>query len=478
MPSKNDSAAAATNIVLITTDQHRYDSLGITGNSKVRTPNIDALASRGVLFSRAFVQNTVCVPSRACLQTGRYTHQHGVRYMETAVDDTPGLPPWETTFMERLQTAGRRTGVAGKIHMYPDKGFDFRRITGGKGSRWTMSTGQKIGPGPLGNDYAAWLEQKCPGAYEKIYEQRRRKEYRENHTAIVNDLPLEQYVEWWTKENSVEFIEDCASKDQPFFLWCGFCGPHGPFDPPASHAKLYDPADMPVSEIFAADVEGKPRIYQSRSFKNPSDTDAIKLVTARYYALVTLIDDMISEITSALERSGVLEQTLIIFTSDHGEMLGDFGRLGKGVFHDSSMHVPLIIVPPGGRRADVPGVVDHLTEMMDVCPTILDYAGARIPDYMEAVSLRSAVEGGGRSKDLVLSEYTINDKSFSGKCIRTDRYKYVYWTDDIGEFYDLKEDPHELTNLWADPARAKDVRRHEQLLLEKLVKSERPIPPK
>ena len=121
----------------------------------VRSPNIDALARRGVRFTRAFVQNTVCVPSRACIQTGRYTHQHGVRYMELRVDDTPGLGGSETTFMERLQAAGYRTGAAGKIHMYPAKGFDWMRLTGGKGQRWTCPYGQDIGPAPLGNAYAA-----------------------------------------------------------------------------------------------------------------------------------------------------------------------------------------------------------------------------------------------------------------------------------------------------------------------------------
>jgi len=143
------------NIILITTDQQRYDTLGINGSHPlVSTPHIDALAGPGVHFTNAYSQNTVCVPSRACLQTGRYTHQHGVTYMENVVDDTPGLPDWELTFMEHLQAHGYHTGATGKIHMYPAKGFDWQRLCGGKGQRWLVSEGSPLGPGPLGPVYA------------------------------------------------------------------------------------------------------------------------------------------------------------------------------------------------------------------------------------------------------------------------------------------------------------------------------------
>jgi arylsulfatase len=122
------------NIILIATDQQRYDTLGVTGNPHMRTPNFDALAGRGTFFERAYVQNPVCIPSRACLQTGRYTHQHGVDCMDEVVDATPGLPAWELTFMERLQAAGYRTGATGKIHMMPAKGFHYESLCGARGS--------------------------------------------------------------------------------------------------------------------------------------------------------------------------------------------------------------------------------------------------------------------------------------------------------------------------------------------------------
>ena len=171
-------ASDRPNILLISTDEQRYDTLGVAGNTQVRTPHLDALSSRGAFFERPYIQNTVCIPSRACLQTGRYTHQHGVTYMEAEIDLTPGLPEWEVTFMERLQAAGYRTGATGKMHMMPQKGLHYQRLVGGKGSRWTEAEGGPLGPGPLGPTYASWLETRHPGGYEAIYEQRRRPDTR------------------------------------------------------------------------------------------------------------------------------------------------------------------------------------------------------------------------------------------------------------------------------------------------------------
>jgi arylsulfatase len=474
MSGKTARTGSRPNIILLTTDQQRFDALGINGNAVIRTPHLDRLAGRGVNFSHAFVQNTVCVPSRACIQTGRYTHQHGVRYMETEVAKTPGLPPWEVTFMERLQQAGYHTGAAGKMHMFPEKGFHWTRLTGGKGARWTQQTGLPIGPAPLGQEYAQWLEQRHPGGYEAIYRQRRRGEYRRNHTAIVNDLPLSEHVEFWIKESALEFIAE--NRDGPFFLWCGFTGPHGPFDPPASHARLYRPQDMPISAMCLAEPVDKPKLYQRRAFRSDDDVGLVQLITARYYALVSLIDDMVGEIVAALRAHGLWDNTLLCLVSDHGEMLGDFGRMGKGVFHESVLRVPLIVVPPG--KAERPRRCDELVEAMDIAPTILDYAGVDVPDTMQARSLRPRIEhGAGRGMQCVLSEYASNDRQIHGKCIRTRRHKYVCWANDIGELYDLQADPTESRNLWVKPGSAALVQQYERMLLEKLLASEKPILP-
>ena len=457
------------NIILITTDQQRYDALGANGNAQIRTPSMDALAARGTRFERAYVQNPACIPSRACMQTGRYTHQHGVQYMEEAVDETPGLPPWEVTFMERLQMAGYRTGATGKLHMMPHKGFNYERLTGGKGFRWTQSTGQSIGPGPLGPTYASWLEARHPGAYEAIYEQRRKPEYWEYMTAISNVLPLEEYVDTWVAEQSMEFLAYPGPK--PFFLWCGFCGPHAPIDPPEPYDRMYPFDEMPLpksrSDSPPRSPKGKPAGWWG------DDTSKIRRWRSYYYGLTTLIDDMLARIMALLDRRGLWENTLVILTSDHGDMAGDYNLMEKGNFYEEVIHVPLLVVPPGAGRAQP--TVSGLVEVSDIAPTILDYAGVTIPPQMaHAMSLRGLVEGGGEAREAILCEHLVK-KGQPSACIRTGRFKYIFsGLSKPPEFYDLDEDPDELVNLYADPRYAAEVGRHKDLMLDRMVRFEPP----
>lgn len=456
------------NIILITTDQQRYDTLGATENRQIRTPHFDALAERGRLFEGAYVQNPVCIPSRACLQTGRYTHQHGVTYMTNVVDETPGLPDWEITFMERLRAAGYRTGATGKMHMHPPKGFDHERLCGGKGFRWTQAHGSPIGPAPLGPTYAAWLEARHPGGYELIYQQRQQPEYWEYMTAISNVLPLAEYVDSWILEESLEFLH--YPGPQPFFLWCGFCGPHAPVDPPAPYDRLYQPAEMPHPKAHGDSPPRSPK-GQPDAWWN-GDPHKILRWRAHYWGLVTLLDDMIGGIVALLDQRDLWRNTLLIVTSDHGDMAGDFNLMEKGNFYEEVIHVPLIIVPPGaspgGQR------IRGLVELADLAPTILDYAGLTPPPQMPTRSLRPLIDGVGEPRDAVLCEYESNDRSRRGKCVRSARYKYIFW--DGGrpaEFYDLQEDPDERVNLADDAAYASQVRAHQALLIERLCASER-----
>jgi len=462
------SQSERPNVILITTDQQRYDTLGIAGNAGIRTPNIDALAGRGALFEHAYIQNTVCIPSRACLQTGRYTHQHGVMYMESEIDNTPGLPEWELTFMEHLQMAGYRTGATGKIHMMPQKGFNFERLCGGKGARWTRSQGLPIGPGPLGPAYASWLEARRPGAYEEIYEQRRRPEYRDHMTAVVNVLPLEDYVDYWIAESSIEFIHH--SGPDPFFLWVGFCGPHGPIDPPEPYDRLYGWNDVPLPRQRTDEPPSSPKGRPTSRWAE--DETLIRRWRAYYWGLVTLIDDQIGRIVNVLESRNLLDNTLIALVSDHGEMAGDYNLMGKGNFYEEVVRVPMVVVPPGGCSAGlrVPGLV----ETSDLAPTILDYANVQIPPQMSASSLRPILEGKGGTRDTVLCEYMTNDRARKAKCIRSERYKYVFWgRGERAEFYDLQRDPDEMRNLIDDDAYTAEVADHKDRLLDRLMQSER-----
>jgi arylsulfatase len=465
------TAPTRPNILLITTDQQRSDTIGAHGSTHVRTPNIDRMAREGVVFDRAYVQNTVCIPSRACIQTGRYTHQHGVRYMESEIDLTPGLPDHELTFMDHLRDAGYVTGATGKIHMMPERGFDFMEIVGGKGARWTQSTGASIGPAPLGKQYADWLNARRPGGYEEIYAQRRLPEYQRNRASLINVLPLEHYVETYTLEKSIEFMT--TAREAPFFLWCGFCGPHGPHDPPESHAHLYPFDQIRLPATLQHDLSDRPPHLRPQRRRGPLDREteaSLRIYMSYYYCLCTLIDDYVGMLLEVLRTRGLLENTLILYTSDHGEMLGDFWRFGKGCFYEPVVRVPLIVRPPDGCPGQHFG---GLAEVMDIAPTILDYAGIPCPGEMSAESLRPALEGGGLARPCVLSEFTSNDQAINAKCLISDRYKFVLWdTEQGGELYDLQEDPDELRNLYYDSG-YRDIRnQHAEMLLVRLMRTE------
>ncbi len=454
------------NILVITTDQQRYDTVGASGVSCVRTPNLDALAKRGAFFRNAIVQSPICITNRACMMTGRYTRQHGVDYMDPVIDDTPGLPPWELTIQERLQHAGYHTAAFGKIHMMPERGFHEQLVTGGKGARWRKSAGLPIGLGPLGRDYAAWLEERHPGGYEAIYEQRRHPDYGKYATALPNVLPLEEYVDYWIAENTIEFLK--RDHTRPFFAWCGFCGPHPPIDPPAPYDTMYPVDEVELPPNYGVDEDGNPR-------ETTPEMDAVaRRFCAYYWGLVTLIDDMLGRMWGVMQERGLLENTLIIFASDHGEMLYEFGRLGKGSFYEPIIRVPLIVAPPGGVATG--RVVDGLVETFDIAPTVLDYAGAEVPSGMSAQSLRPPTEGTGTGKEMAVCGFTSGDRSRRGVCARTERYKYAFWgRGEPEQFFDLQEDPLERHNAIEDAKYGEEIQRHRLLMLDHLMRaSQRP----
>jgi arylsulfatase len=479
------------NVLLITTDEQRYDTLGGTSGGRVRTPHLDALAARGTRFTRGYIQNPVCLPSRACLMTGRYVHQHGVDHMRPAIGTTPGLPPWETTVMERLRGAGYATAAFGKIHMMPPRGLDEMQLTMGKGARWTVASGSPLGPSQLGPVYAAWLEQKRPGAYEEIYAQRRRPEYREQAGAVVNTLAADEYVDRWIGENTWEYLDRMADDpDRPFFAWCGFCGPHPPYDPPEPYASMYPVDEVPLPALLHARQRNVPRVDGPGRFDRADGEALVRRIIAYYWGMMTFIDDMLGRITAVLTRRGLWDTTLVVFTTDHGAMIGDFGQTGKGNFMEQVIRVPLLVVPPGAppRAADrVPGrAYDGLVEHVDLVPTILDYAGLAQPGELPGRSLRPVLEG--RPGDVAPKEYVVCEHGVVQgdgavrrlQCLRTARYKYVFNGAPAGpgasghavELYDLETDPLELVNVAADPAYAHQVALHAELLIDHRLRTE------
>ncbi|HJN14487.1 MAG TPA: sulfatase-like hydrolase/transferase [Armatimonadota bacterium] len=462
------------NILLITTDQQRADTVSALGAPIWRTPAFDALAARGTLFGNCFIQNPICIPSRACLQTGRYTHQHGVRYMESEIDTTPGLPTQEWTVHERLRESGYLTAAFGKIHMMPERGFDRPQVTGGKGQRWTQSTGLPIGPGPLGPQYAEWLDARVPGGYERIYEERRRPEYKETMSALAFPHSAEHHVESWITDNTIDLIKSPPS--EPWFAWCGLTGPHGPLDVPPEYLDRYNPDDMPEPPHWDHDMRDRmPYPNRGPRERAPEQMAKARRWTAYYHALVDLIDDQLARITAALDETGGWDNTLVLYTSDHGEMGGDFGLYGKGNFYDAVTRVPTFVIPPGGE----PRRFDGLTEMFDLSATILDYAGLATPEHMAARSLRPEMETGSGGRESVFGDYVTNDRDRSGVYCRTESHKLVVWTrgnEFGGELYDMIQDPEELSNRFDDPSLAPVRRELTDRIMQRRLETDCPPP--
>ena len=465
-------------ILLITSDQQRIDTLGVYGSKTATSPHLDRLASEGTVFERAYCNNPVCIPSRSCIATGRYAHQHGVEYMEDAVDNTPGLPPWEKTFMERLQEKGIRTGAFGKMHLYPlpPKGFDEMKLTGGQGARWEVSDGSPLGPGPLGREYAEWLEKKRPGAYELIYKQRRSEEYKKYKSAVTSVLKFEEYIDTWTAGNTIEYFRRHKDSKVPVFAWCGFCNPHTPFDAPKPYDTMYDPGKIDLPETFKLDLSDRPSFYSERQkiASGGITPELLKRMKAYYLGLCTMIDDLSGRIFESLKDIGIWDETLVIFTTDHGELLGDYGLFNKNSFFEPVIKVPLLVKPAGKkpkcRKAS------GLCELIDIAPTMLDYAGIKKPAGMPAESLRPAIEGGTAGKELILSEYMEGDRKRRGKCIRTESYKYIFWLPgNEEELYDLEKDPEERKNLSCSAGSSGIISEMRVKMLAKLCASERRV---
>jgi arylsulfatase len=390
-------------------------------------------------------------------------HQHGVQYMEDEVDKTPPLPPWEKTFMERLQESGYYTAAVGKIHMIQPKGYHYTALTGGKGARWIKATGQDIGPAPLGQQYAEWLEKKHTGGYEKIYEQRRKPEYFDEETAVINTLPEEEYIETWITEEAKKFLKDREKKSGPFFLWVGFCGPHGPFDPPARYASMYNPEDMPLPRTFSVEKSTNPE----------KEIRTVRKRIAYYHAMMSCIDEKVGEIMQNLKNCGQDKNTIIIFTSDHGEMLGDKNKWGKCNFYEPVLRIPTIIYHPLLKQ---PFRFDGLVETFSLAPTVLDFCGVEKYMGMSAESLSPVIfNKREKGKECILSEYVDNERKHYGICIRTSESKLIVSTSGEHQLYKLNDDPLETKNLYYD-ATYRDLRESlKDILVDKLLKSS--VPP-
>jgi arylsulfatase len=427
------------NILVLMSDQHRADAIGCASDGAVESPNMDRLAQEGIRFGRTYCQGPLCMPARASFLTGKYVREHGV------FDNNRELEPDTPTFLHDLSEQGYHNVCFGKMHLYVQPGvtdvrqraetmqglgFDELHETGGKGASVRMRS-----------EFTEDLESR--ELFDPYRDHYRSMRGQPAWATIPFTLPLEVYPDLWMGNRAANWI-DHYDRDQPFFAWVGFPGPHSPWDTPLSYVERYSGTELIIPQTGRpdpGDSEAYAKFMAPRLRDSDSETltaERIAAVRRAYFGNVTAIDDAVGYVLSALERRGMLDNTLIVYTTDHGEMLGEHGLLAKRVFYEPSVRVPLIIRPPGGG-AEL--VEMQIAQHIDVTATILQAAGA---NQMEGTHGRP-----------LLAQPTPLEAAFSenlGMATAVgDRWKIVAHEETAAAvaLFDLRRDPLENENLVA-----------------------------
>jgi arylsulfatase A-like enzyme len=452
------------NILWICTDQQRFDTVGALGNPHIRTPNIDRLVREGVVFDHCYCQNPICSPSRASFLTGRYPRTTRLRQNGTRIPDDEVLVP------RILKDNGYVCGLAGKLHLGPcERGVEERIDDGYQDFHWSH------GPWPRWeeNEYIRWVadqgtrwEEIYPFMPERFGAMGAAGGDGEGQLAWPG-MPAKLHQTHWCAEKAIEFMS--RNKGRPWLFSVNPFDPHHPFDPPPEMLAHYDPDRLPPPEYREGELVDKP-FYQQRthehglgrsgqfSFLRTTDRQRRQVIAA-YYAMVENVDAAVGRMIGALEATGQLENTVIVFISDHGEMLGDHGLYLKGPFmYEQAVRVPLILSAPGRLKSGLRS--DALVELVDLAPTLLELAGVPVPERMQGKSLLRICGGQAdphHHKDRVYCEYYNTTVGFGPPrpyvtMMRDSAYKIVVYAGlDEGELYDVSEDPGEFENLWNRP---------------------------
>jgi arylsulfatase len=426
----------AARVLFITADQQRSDSMSAYGLGFVRTPNLDRLAREGVVFDRAFVPAPLCQPTRAALLTGLSPTAHGV--LNNHVWFSPPVRAW----VPDVTAAGYRTAAIGKMHFYPwDDPHGFADRVSAEDKRHYYRR----------DDYTLWLESQ---GYERLHPPSI-PGYYEGMGAMPSTLPAELHIDSYIGTQGAEWLRRNAR--EPFFAWVSFNSPHDPYDPPAELADLYLDAPIPAPVGSAADLESRPAVQRRAhrgTLENPLfDIDyrdltpaAIRRIRAFYYASITHVDNQVGKCLAALEEAGVLDDTLVIYSTDHGDALGDHGLIFKNFFYESMVRVPLIARGPSVARGARCGA---LVDTTDIAATILTHLGRSLPPICQSRPLQPLLEDPSRPHRRAVFSY-VEDRAM----VRTDRWKLARYGDGDGELYDLDDDPEELRNLYGESAHA------------------------
>lgn len=419
------------NIILFFADQLRRDALGCYGNPICRTPNLDRIAREGVKFDNAFTTSPVCSPARASLLTGLYPHNHGVMInTHIAPAWSRGLSTELPTFSRILQNNGYILDYVGKWHVHEDKGpveFGFTRHISLPYKNESVQSSE--------------INISFPGGKQLI--------------CATSSLPKESHPCWELTNQGIAAIKERAGNNRPFFLRVDVNQPHFPNIVPEPYASMYDPSIIPAWPNFTESFKGKP-VSQLRKHHEwhleDKDWGWWSRVVSKYYGEVSLIDECAGRILNAIRECGIEENTIFLFSADHGDSLGSHKHFEKaGTMYDEIFRIPLIIKMPLGQNRI--HKISHFVRLLDLMPTIVELAGLPPPDSIDAKSIVPLLRGETPADwpDSVYCEHHGEVWGYqSQRMIRTAKWKYVYNPNDIDELYDIEEDPWEMKNLEAN----------------------------
>ncbi len=480
-PVQVKAAVDAPNILLITSDQQHWMFMGYN-DPKCKTPNLDRLARMGVIFDRAYTVNPVSTPTRASIITGMYPSQHGAYALGTTLsEDKPVVG-------DDLVRGGYRTALIGKAHFQPLAGtaefpsaeaypllqdLDFWRTFSGPffGFEHVELTRNHGDESHVGQHYGVWMESKVGDQWKEWFCKPTGTSERQNGAW---NIPEQYHMNVWIAERTNAMIEQYAKKKEKFFLWASFFDPHPPYLVPEPWASMYKPEDMVLPDNVTQDLQDMPLQYRVTKQDKPDrstwhseqepwpvhgigahkiNPQQIKRNMALYYGMISFMDHHIGAILDKLEKEKLLDKTLIVFTTDHGHLLGHHGLTAKGAFdYEDAIKIPFIAAYKGHMPA---GKRDHsLQSIVDLAPTFLSFAGLPIPwQRMSGVDQKPVWEGKAASaRSYVIVENRFQPTKFYVRTYIEERYKITYdMNSDEGELFDLQEDPGEMHNLWDKP---------------------------
>ncbi len=480
------------NILWITSDQQHYSTIGCM-DSRIHTPNLDRLSNEGTTFTRAYCPNPTCTPTRASLITGQYPSQHGAWTLGTK------LPESAKTIGEYLGNESYKTALIGKAHFQPTKSteeysslesmpllqdLDFWRSFEDEfyGFQRVELARNHTNEFLVGQHYALWME-------EKGYDNWR--EYFLGPTGTMDPeerynwkIPEEIHYDAWIAERTNALIEEYREEEKPFFIWSSFFDPHPDYFAPSPWDTMYDDVELEVPTIVQGEHNKNPEHFRMTQDKEADFSDyketgfychgmhphtkvteeMAKKNMSVYYGMVSLMDKYIGKILDKLDECGLAENTVVVFTTDHGHFFGQHGLHAKGPFmYEDMIKIPFIARYPNHIPAGVKST--SMQSLVDVAPTCMEYCGLSVPNTMSGKSQKGVWNGEKREvRKHIICEHHHEPTKVHLKTYVDERYKItVYYNSQDGEIFDLEQDPNEVNNLWNEE-KYKDLK--ESLLLK------------